>query len=98
LFWRLGTRESGCCLLRHEVPEREPLQLVVGEEVQVGQRDTEWPGFVFVTATHGAGWVPARHLSHDSGKAVVQVPYDTTELHTLEGEALELIREDLLSG
>ena len=82
----------------HAIPERAPLRLAVGTEVTVGERDTEWPEFVFVTTTTGAGWVPARHLSRDSGKAVVQTAYDTTELATRAGEVLEIVAEDRQSG
>jgi hypothetical protein len=66
----------------HRIPDRPPLQLAVGERVEVGDRDSEWPEFVFVTASHGTGWVQARHLSGTSGTAVVQTAYDTTELPT----------------
>jgi hypothetical protein len=82
----------------HEIPERPPLQLNVGDEVQVGDRDSEWPEFVFVTAAHGSGWVPARHLSQPSGRAVVRTAYDTTELATQVGEVLDVVVEDLVSG
>lgn len=84
--------------LVHEVPSRAPLRLVVGEEVEVGERDTEWPEFVFVATTHGSGWVPARYLSGTDSTAVVRVEYDTTELPTQEGDALEVVHEDTLSG
>lgn len=40
------------------IPNRPPLHLAVGEQVQVGQHDTQWPEFVFVTTSHGTGWVP----------------------------------------
>jgi len=70
----------------HQIPDRPPLQLVDGERVDVGDRDSEWPEFVFVTASHGTGWVPARHLSATSGTAVVQIAYDTTELPTQAGD------------
>lgn len=82
----------------HEVPDRPPLQLSVGDPVRAGERDTEWPEFVFVTAEHGAGWVPARYLSQPTGPAVVQTAYDTTELPTRAGELLEVLAEDLVSG
>jgi hypothetical protein len=72
------------------------LQLAVGEHVEVGERDTEWPEFV--TAYYGSGWVPARHLSASSGTAVVQRPYDTTELPTKHGDVLDVLAEDLASG
>jgi Variant SH3 domain len=82
----------------HQIPDRPPLQLVDGERVDVGDRDSEWPEFVFVTASHGTGWVPARHLSATSGTAVVQIAYDTTELLTHAGDVLEVVAEDLTSG
>ena len=82
----------------HEVPDRPPLQLTVGEKVQAGDRDTEWPEFVFVTAAGGTGWVPARNLSQPSGRAVVQTAYDTIELPTRIGEVLEVVAEDQASG
>lgn len=82
----------------HETPDRPPLRLNVGEEVRVGDRDTEWPEFVFVTAPHGSGWVPARQLSEQSGSAVVRAAYDTTELRTQVNETLQVGTEDLESG
>jgi hypothetical protein len=82
----------------HEIPDRAPLRVSVGQRVDVGDRDTEWPEFVFVTAPQGSGWVPARHLSASSGSAVVLTEYDTTELPTRPGEVLDVVAEDLVSG
>jgi hypothetical protein len=82
----------------HQVPERAAIQVTVGEHAQIGERDREWPKFVFVTTTHGTGWVPARHLSQQSGEAVVEIGYDTTELPTRIGEVLEVLTEDRRSG
>lgn len=84
--------------LAHEIPERPPLRLAIGEVVELGERDTEWPEFVFVATPHGSGWVPARHLSQTGSTAEVQVEYDTTELPTEEGDLLEVVHEDTLSG
>ena len=60
----------------------------------VGDRDTEWPEFVFVTAPQGTGWVPARHLSSDYGAAVVEVAYDTTELPLAAGQEVTVLERD----
>lgn len=84
--------------IAHVIPDRPPLRLAVGQQVQAGDRDSEWTEFVFVTAADGTGWVPARHLSTSSGAAVVQAPYDTTELSTEVGEVLEVLARDLESG
>lgn len=82
----------------HQIPSRPPIQIAVGDEVTVGDRDQEWPAFVFVTTSKGSGWVPARHLSTSSGSAVVVDAYDTTELPTEVGDDLEVIHEDPDSG
>ena len=85
--------------MAHEIPARPTLQLVVGEHVQVGETDTEWPEFVFVTAAGGTGWVPRRYLSASCGSAaVVRTAYDTTELPTRVGEKLWVLTEDPQSG
>ena len=78
----------------HDIPDRSPIQLEVGERVEVGERDKEWPAFVFVTTRRGSGWVPERHLAREGSAAVIREPYDTTELPTHEGEELEVILED----
>jgi hypothetical protein len=82
----------------HEIPDRPPLRLSVGQRVEVGDRDIEWPEFVFVTAPQGSGWVPARHLFAPLGSAVVRTGYDTTELPTHVREVLDVVAEDLVSG
>jgi hypothetical protein len=85
-------------IVGQQVPDRPPLRVAAGEEVSVGERDTKWPAFVFVTTPRGAGWVPARHLSRVVGSAVVRAPYDTTELPLRVKDALEVVAEDVDSG
>lgn len=82
----------------HEVPAREPIRLEPGDEVTVGERDTQWPAFVFVTGATGEGWVPSRYLSADAGAAVVITPYDTTELELTAGEEVDVLDRDDASG
>ena len=82
----------------HEIPERPPLSLAAADVVAVGRRDEDWPAFVFVTAAHGSGWVPSRHLSVETGQAVMVTAYDTTELPTRVGESLYVVGRDDESG
>jgi hypothetical protein len=82
----------------HEIPARAPLKIQPGDVVQVGDRDTEWPAFVFVTAPEGSGWVPARYIDAEGATGIVREPYDTTELPASEGESVEVIRDDPESG
>lgn len=82
----------------HEIPERAPLSVRPGERVTVGERDTEWPAFVFVTAANGCGWVPARHLDIDGTTAFVRTGYDTTELAARTGDVVQILADDVESG
>jgi hypothetical protein len=51
----------------HRIPERPPLQVDVGDEVEVvGERDAEWPAFVFVSTAGGSGWVPVKTVEGQS--------------------------------
>ncbi|QIM15652.1 hypothetical protein G7067_03235 [Leucobacter insecticola] len=82
----------------HEIPTRAPLKIAPGEEVSIGDRDTEWPAFVFVTAPTGTGWVPARHINERGSTGTVLVAYDTTELPVSAGEMVEALSNDPESG
>ncbi len=85
-------------LVAHDVPERSAIRIEPGDQVEVGDTDSDWPEFVFVTTAAGGGWVPARHLLHAGGRATVLTAYDTTELSTTAGERLEVIVRDRRSG
>jgi hypothetical protein len=82
----------------HTPPNRPPVQIHPGESVSVGERDTDWPAFVFITTDDGQGWVPARHLSTASGSATVLASYDTTELALEPGADVHVVRRDDESG
>ena len=82
----------------HDIPDRAPLLLAPGDVIQVGEHDTEWPAFVFVTSPRGTGWVPSRHLDIEGADGVVRVGYDTTELAGGAGELVDVLREDPASG
>lgn len=83
----------------HEIPDRAPLRVTPGQQVQLGERDTTWPEFVFVTADGGSGWVPARHIEAGMGASgVLRIAYDTTELPTAAGDELTVLETDEISG
>lgn len=83
----------------HRRPERAPIQVRAGEDVQVLRRDDEWPAFVLIqTARRGSGWVPSRYLSAAEGTARVIHDYDTTELDVDPGDMLTLLERDDESG
>jgi hypothetical protein len=77
---------------------RAPLVVSPGDVVEVGTRDTEWPAFVFVTASHGAGCVPARQIDIEGSRGVVRVGYDIAELPAEAGEHVDVLEDDPESG
>ncbi|MFA3843305.1 SH3 domain-containing protein [Streptomyces aureus] len=63
-----------------------------------GERDTEWPAFVFFTTDSGAGWVPERYLDASRPTATVQHAYNTQELPVAAGDELVMVEDDPESG
>ncbi|PWJ54157.1 hypothetical protein SAMN06264364_10864 [Quadrisphaera granulorum] len=60
----------------------------------MGERDTQWPAFVFVTSSSGSGWVPARYLAISGASATVVTGYDTTELTASAGTEVDVLVDD----
>jgi hypothetical protein len=78
----------------HRPPDREPIRVAAGEQVTLGERDTEWPQFAWTTKADGrGGWVPASLFDGASGAATALADYDTQELAADPGEYLQLHRE-----
>jgi hypothetical protein len=68
-----------------------------GDALVVGQKDTEWLGWVWCTAPSGkCGWVPQRIISLDGDTCQALVDYDAKELTVAIGD--ELILFELESG
>lgn len=82
----------------HKIPAREPITITPGDRVQVGDADTTWPSFVFITTASGSGWVPERYLDGGRPQATVLSAYDTRELPVTAGELLSVIEDDPASG
>ncbi len=73
----------------------DPIVLKAGEEVKLGQLDTEWPGWVWCVSEAGkGGWVPEKIIeSHDErGRALAD--YTAAELAVGVGEELTLHNEE----
>jgi hypothetical protein len=85
-------------LVTRAASQPRPMRVDIGDEVVVGERDPDWPAFVFVSSGSGSGRVPLRYLSRARPVAVVNTPYDTSELATREGDVIEVVREDRASG
>ncbi|TYT27075.1 peptide-binding protein [Luteimonas viscosa] len=77
----------------HRAPDRPALRIGIGDRVVLGERDDEWPQFVWATATGIGGWIPATLFDAEHGPATALAAYDTTELDVDPGEPLVLHHE-----
>lgn len=78
----------------HRAPDRPAIRLTPGESVTLGERDIDWPQFVWTTLATGlGGWVPSALFDREYGEAIAQQDYDTRELDADVGEILTLHRE-----
>lgn len=75
----------------HRAPDRPPIQVSTGDSVTLGERDSDWPQFVWTTLAQGlGGWIPAVLFDRDSGEATALGDYDTRELDTEIGDVITL--------
>jgi hypothetical protein len=78
----------------HRAPDRPAIRVEPGDSVTLGERDNEWPQFVWTDLAIGlGGWVPAMLFDRDSGPATALQSYDTRELDADDGERLILHHE-----
>jgi len=84
-------------VLQHRAPERPAIRVSTGDTVTLGERDTDWPQFVWTSLASGlGGWIPSMLFDRDFGEAVAQQDYDTRELDADPGDVLTL--HDELAG
>jgi hypothetical protein len=73
----------------------DPLKLEVGQEVTVGERESEWPGWIWCRTGDGKeGWVPTAYVERKANTATVLQDYDATELTAAEDELLTVVKEE----
>ena len=81
-------------VVSHRAPDRPPIQVLRGDAVLLGERDVDWPEFVWTTVPGGlGGWVPASLFDRDGGAAVALEDYDARELDAEADEVVTLHRE-----
>jgi hypothetical protein len=79
---------------RHRAPDRPAIRVAAGDRVTLGDRDAEWPQFVWTSLASGlGGWVPSALFDAERGQASALEDYDTRELDAEPGEDLVLHRE-----
>lgn len=65
----------------------DPLTLAAGETVTLGQRDTEWPGWIWcVNGAGQGGWVPEQVIDIHDAHGTLRQAYTALELAVKAGE------------
>lgn len=78
----------------HRAPDRPAMRMQAGERVTLGDRDSEWPEFVWTALASGlGGWVPSALFDAERGHASALQDYDTQELAADPGDELVLHNE-----
>lgn len=73
----------------------DPLKLHLGEQVTLGDKRSEWPGWLWCTDSGGkSGWVPEAYIRRQGDAGVIVVAYDATELSAESGEEIEMLRRE----
>lgn len=79
----------------HQATYPDPLAVQAGDELVVGQQDTDWPAFVWCTNQAGkSGWIPEKHLDRQGQRAIARRDYSTAELTVKTGEQVNITSED----
>ena len=83
-------------IVNHEAPASyrdSPLKVSAGDELKVGRRDEEWPGWVFCEDIVGRqGWVPEKYVKIIGEKGIAEHAYSAQELSAFEGEIVRVER------
>ncbi|MBI5060357.1 hypothetical protein HZB60_11325 [candidate division KSB1 bacterium] len=73
---------------------KNPISSVRGDVFRLGQRDDEYPGWIWTTAADGrSGWTHESFLSIDGERATLLEAYTAQELTIRVGDLLEILRE-----
>lgn len=78
----------------HRAPDRATVRMAPGDPVTLGDRDGDWPQFVWTTLASGlGGWIPSALFDIERGETRAEHAYDTQELDAEVGDLLILHRE-----
>jgi SH3 domain/Variant SH3 domain len=80
----------------YETMYSDPLTVSAGEELTLGRRDDEWPGWIWCVNRAGkGGWAPERYVEErGEGSGVARQDYTAAELPLRAGDTLTLHAEE----
>ena len=73
-----------------------PLKLKKDDRIKTGERESEWPGWIWCTDRNNvSGWVPEGYIRIEGNEAIMLYDYDATELTVNPGDQLLIINEEV---
>ncbi len=73
----------------------ETLKIRKGEILQIGNKESEWPGWVWCKNNDGLKrWVPRNYLDIHGASGIMLQDYEATELSVFSGEELVIEKEE----
>ncbi|WP_423744442.1 SH3 domain-containing protein (plasmid) [Haladaptatus sp. SPP-AMP-3] len=71
----------------HESEFPDPIDVTESEEIEVGERDTEWDGWLWCVDSAGReGWIPEEYVTRQGDTGTCLADYTATELTVSVGE------------
>lgn len=79
----------------YDSPYTEPLLITKGEILTIGEKESEWSGWIWCTNTFGKSrWVPENYLEIHGNTGKANQDYNATELNINIGEELIIEKEE----
>jgi hypothetical protein len=78
-------------IVDYESPYTDPCTFNAGEKLTIGEKESEWDGWVWCTNREGKSrWVPEAYVEHRGDVCVMLRDYESTELSVSAGEVLSI--------
>ncbi|UCC21261.1 MAG: hypothetical protein JSV62_08285 [Promethearchaeota archaeon] len=89
-------KEKKCRVIEdYKSPYTEPLIITKGEIITIGEKDSEWTGWIWCTNKSGkTRWVPENYLEIEGKLGKMKQDYNATELSVKVGEELIIEKEE----
>ena len=79
----------------YQTPYSEPLVISAGEELAIGEKESEWSGWIWCTNQDGKSrWVPEKYVERRGDTGIALYDYEATELSVSVGEELRMGKEE----
>jgi uncharacterized protein YgiM (DUF1202 family) len=93
----METKQRQICrvIAEYQSPYSDPAVFSSGEELTIGEKESEWGGWAWCTNQDGKSrWVPETYTERKGDVGVMRCDYEATELSVTVGEELVMGEEE----